>query len=353
VIPYFDELGRRLHETWRAKRFDHEAFTDLAVSAMVENPAHATTSFVDVLRLLGSDTTLPLQMPGSFGEPPVTLFRTERFYIEALFWLDGTTAIHQHGFSGAFQLLEGSSLHCAYDFAADPGARLNANLLGGALALRHAEVLARGDTRPIREGARGVHSLFHLDAPTVTIVARTVSDPGEPQYNFQRPGLAYNPYARTTRTARLVESLRFLHELRHPELVAIAREHIARAESLEAYFLIEKMFAYLEEDGFALLLDAVADAHPLLVPSLRPVFAQRRVERRLLARRKAMRHPDDRFVVALVLAAESGADVLRLARARYGEAGGEARARATLTRLRGAAAGDPLAMPLAELRQGL
>lgn len=80
-------------------------------------------------------------------------------------------------------------------------------------------VLRHVDTREIREGARAIHSLFHLDQPTVTIVVRTIAGPGEAQYNFHKPGLAHNPFFRSIRATRLVESLRFLHELRHPELV--------------------------------------------------------------------------------------------------------------------------------------
>lgn len=351
MVAYFDELGRHLDQTWRARNFDEEAFAEIAVAALVDNPAHERVAFLDILRLLGSDAELPPQMRGAFGEPPVTLFRTERFYIEALHWLDGTTAIHQHGFSGAFQLLEGSSLHSRYRFRRDENARLNANIMGGELSLRDAELLRRGDTREIREGARAIHSLFHLDQPTVTIVVRTIAEPGEAQYNFHKPGLAYNPFFRSLRATRLVESLRFLHELRHPELVAIARDHVLAAESSEAYLLVEKMFGYLDEAGFALFLDAVSEKHPVLVPILANVLELRRHERRILARRKKLRDPGERFFLALILAVDGWEDALRLVAERYP---GEEPARRVLDWTRklegpGATEGDVVRAPLAGL----
>jgi hypothetical protein len=348
VITYFDELGRHLDQTWRARGYDEEVFAEIAVAAVVESPAHEKVSFLDILRLLGSEAELPLQMRGGFGEPPVTLFRTERFYIEALHWLDGTTAIHQHGFSGAFHLLEGSSLHCSYRFRREEGGRLNANLMGGELSLHHAELLRRGDTRAIHEGSRSIHSLFHLDQPTVTIVVRTIAEPSEPQYNFQKPGLAHNPFARTARATRLVESLRFLHELRHPELVAMARDHVLRAESLEAYLLVEKMFGCLDEEGFGIFLEAVVERHPILVPILARVFDVRRRERRVLARRKKSRDEGERFFLALILGVDGWEDVLRLVAERYA---GQEPARRVLdwTRRLSPSDEDVMTAPLADL----
>ncbi|MFN2514442.1 MAG: hypothetical protein ABR568_23900, partial [Pyrinomonadaceae bacterium] len=55
--------------------------------------------------------SLPHQydVEGRFGNPPITLFAGPRFHIDVYYWLDGTTSIHQHSFTGAFQVLLGSS----------------------------------------------------------------------------------------------------------------------------------------------------------------------------------------------------------------------------------------------------
>jgi hypothetical protein len=44
------------------------------------------------------------------------VYAGRRFYVEVVFWAEGTTAIHQHSFSGAFQVLVGSSIHTLYGF---------------------------------------------------------------------------------------------------------------------------------------------------------------------------------------------------------------------------------------------
>jgi hypothetical protein len=44
--------------------------------------------------------------------------------IEALFWVDGTTSIHQHSFSGAFQVLAGKSIHSRYRSTVATGSAL-------------------------------------------------------------------------------------------------------------------------------------------------------------------------------------------------------------------------------------
>ncbi len=38
------------------------------------------------------------------------------YFIQALTWMEGTTAIHDHAFCGAFMVLEGASLHVTYGF---------------------------------------------------------------------------------------------------------------------------------------------------------------------------------------------------------------------------------------------
>ncbi|AVP96090.1 hypothetical protein C7S18_02275 [Ahniella affigens] len=54
-----------------------------------------------------------------FAEPPASLYRDAHFDNSALTWLDGTTSIHQHGFSGAFHVPAGGSIHARYSFKPD------------------------------------------------------------------------------------------------------------------------------------------------------------------------------------------------------------------------------------------
>src|SRR5690349_464094 len=118
MIPYFQHLGQSIERAWLTRSYDEEVFPSLVLDALEEHPPVEHVGVEDIVDWMFS----PLQefrQPSQqklFGEPPVMLFQGPRFYIEALFWLSGTTDIHEHGFSGAFTVLEGSSVHSHWRF---------------------------------------------------------------------------------------------------------------------------------------------------------------------------------------------------------------------------------------------
>jgi hypothetical protein len=194
--------------------------------------------FADIIRWLWSERPMPLQhLPGSdFGSPPLTVFSGERFFIEALFWLEGETAVHQHGFSGAFQLLCGSSIHCRYAF--ETRERIHAGFRLGDLTLTDAELLSPGEVRQIGSGSRFIHSTFHLEKPTVTVVVRTIADAeASPQLTYHWPHVAMEAGAPPTLTGRRLKALEYLLQVRPTEYVAFATELLERVD-LEMAFRI-------------------------------------------------------------------------------------------------------------------
>src|SRR5690606_36549914 len=107
-----------------------------------------------------------------FSNLPLILYRCPTFYIELLVWTRGTTAIHEHGFSGAFKVVAGSSLHTRYGFSAER--RINHRLWLGRVECLGAEYLQKGSIRPSYPGAEGLcHSLLHFDHASATMVSRT------------------------------------------------------------------------------------------------------------------------------------------------------------------------------------
>ena len=172
-----DQVGFEIERLWQTTDYDPGQFSDLAVKALIDADLPHRTRPDDVIDWVFGASALPRQqnLPATFGQPPVTLFRSRRFYIEALFWVDGTTSIHQHAFSGAFQVLEGSSIETQYTF--EPTRRVSEHFVLGALHVKSTSFLRTGDVRPIRQGRRQlIHSLFHLERPSVTIVVRTFRD---------------------------------------------------------------------------------------------------------------------------------------------------------------------------------
>src|SRR5262249_17465041 len=152
------------------------------------------------------------ELDNEFGQPPLNVYVNERFSIEVLFWLDGTPAIHEHAFAGAFHVLAGASIHSQYAF--DLHERVSRRLLLGDLRLRGVEQLGQGDTRPIRPGPQFIHAVFHLDRPSVTVVVRTPSKKELlPQYSYCKPSAAYAHFELGEQMTRQLQLLAMLRDI--------------------------------------------------------------------------------------------------------------------------------------------
>lgn len=191
VIKY---LAKRIDQSWQRMGHSEAAFADIAAESLSDAAIHRELTTADILRWLSSDVLLPTQfdLEAKFADPPLTLHVANAFYIAAYFWADGTTNVHQHAFTGAFQVLDGSSLHVEYEF--ERSSTHGDQLHFGRLGVRRHEVLKRGDVRRIPNGPSGIHSLFHLDQPSVTLIVRTTKGLTLPQLAYLAPGVAYDEF---------------------------------------------------------------------------------------------------------------------------------------------------------------
>jgi len=179
AIHRFDECGNRsrvrsrrrrtVERRWKAEDYSEELFPEVAAQALSEADLPARVDPWEIIRWVHSAESLPQQadVEGRFGNPPITLFSGPRFFIDIYYWLDGATSIHQHSFTGAFQVLLGSSIHSRYSFREDKV--INEQFSVGAVALEEVQLLKLKDVRMIRPGRDFIHSLFHLDRPSATI----------------------------------------------------------------------------------------------------------------------------------------------------------------------------------------
>ncbi|RKI15665.1 hypothetical protein D7Y15_13365 [Corallococcus sp. AB030] len=112
----FQDMGRLLQERWLKVQHSEEAFPDIAAEVLRELAPHQAFKTLEPLEWLYGTRDFPKQLttrPG-FGQPALTVFSDARLLIDLYYWVDGTTDIHQHGFCGAFQVLQGSSIHGHY-----------------------------------------------------------------------------------------------------------------------------------------------------------------------------------------------------------------------------------------------
>src|SRR5258708_40078157 len=125
-MEIFQTLGSEIEDLWRDKNYDEDIFPSLAADALrrIDLPSKVSAWEIVEWTLKQSELLRQKDPRANFGEPPITLFVGPRFYIDAYIWLEGTTAIHQHGFCGAFQVLMASSIHSWFEF--EPSEKLKA-----------------------------------------------------------------------------------------------------------------------------------------------------------------------------------------------------------------------------------
>jgi hypothetical protein len=331
-LPVIAELGARLEERWRAVNYDERVFPDMACAALADArlPDHLTSD--QLIEWALTEMTLPPQKDpeARFGQPPLTLFQSPRFHVDALHWIDGSTTIHQHSFSGAFQVLVGSSIETRYAF--DQEQSFDGHFVTGRLRVVATALHAAGDVTPIRSGPTGlIHSLFHLDRPSVSVVVRTYHDDhAGPQFRYARPGIGIDPFFVEPNRDRVLQVIELLRNIAHPSLERWVGDLIARSDLHTAYRLLESCVNLPDRALFDRLAGRVRDTEA------RDRFAQAFEEKRrisfLYGRRGLVKDPELRFFIGVLLNATCRADVLALVHER-------------------AAAGDPARQVAAWLRQ--
>lgn len=189
VGEYWKTLGQRLEAGLNGKPPAGDAFAELATTALHELPA-PRMSATAIADWVIDEGRLPEQVnfQSSFGEPPLVVYETNDFYLEVLFWFPGRTAIHGHGFSGAFVVLDGLSIQTEFAFhqrsQPEEGVRL------GTLEPRSIEFIEPGKVCTISEGEQFIHTVAHLGNPSLTLVVRTYGGAKRQQYRYHRCGFA-------------------------------------------------------------------------------------------------------------------------------------------------------------------
>jgi hypothetical protein len=301
-MEIFQELGRHIGEEWSRADFDNQRLPEIAAAGLHALRPWERVHYEDIVEWVVGAREFPSQvgLDSKFGQPPITLYWQPRFYIEALFWTTATTAIHQHRFSGAFAVLAGSSLQTRYRFS--PRQRINEHLTIGDLALHDMKRLQIGDVEPIRSGTALIHSVFHLETPSVTLVVRTPGDvESGVQYQYLRPHLAINTFFTDPLMVRRSQVLELMERLRSPRYEEMALRALECADFLETYWILSRADSVLRgREGLGRLLEAARRRHGAKVDLLLPVFEATHREALLMSRRDRITNAEHRFFLALL-----------------------------------------------------
>ena len=201
VLGLADDVERR----W-VDRADDAAFARAATDALAAAALPARLPTAAVLRYLAVWPDLPSVLAGEneYGEPTVTVWRSDDFHVEVIVWTLGAISLHDHVNAGAFVPLEGRRFHTRYEFAptgtwADRYAVGRLQLLGG-------EVLEPGDARGILPGTAFLHDLLFAAERCTTVSIRRRASGGE-SASYVAPGLRLPNVGLTGRRIRALHHL--------------------------------------------------------------------------------------------------------------------------------------------------
>ncbi|MGS1076227.1 hypothetical protein [Burkholderia glumae] len=285
---------------WRRCNFDEIAFPDIALPFVKKLVENAPPNALDFVRILCAHGFLE-SANFNFSDGQIPLFRSSRFTVDLLLWMEGTTSIHQHGFSGAFGVFSGTSLHSEYGFR--NSVRINSRFYTGEIHLSSLELLKRGDVRKITSGKNFIHSLFHIETPSLSVVVRTLGEPdAKPQLDYRKPYFAIDPTYFPGYIEGAAKAIRVLSS-GGKEGIRFAVQRMHKVYAQQDIYLIFRKIALADASGDLLdtMLEALAECDKDFCESLHNVLFKEFVVSLLVKARRTIIDPEVRVFLALVM----------------------------------------------------
>ncbi|MEO5860280.1 MAG: hypothetical protein ABIR33_15190 [Pyrinomonadaceae bacterium] len=333
-MELFARLGDEIELLWRDANYDEFKLPAIAKAKLAEHNLPSKVTPWDVLdwAMFTPELTPQADPNSNFGDPPITVYSGTRFHIDVYFWFTGTTAIHQHGFSGAFQVLAGSSIHSWYEFTPDD--YVNVFMEYGRMDLKVCEILEIGAVQEINPGRQYIHSLFHLDDPSVTIVVRTRKSPMFlPQYSYHKPHLALDPFYVQDSMNKKVQSMGAMLKAKRPDADEKIGELLANSDIQQTFHLLQNLRSMIRTDKVKQMFNvenfdqrfnglfAISKArHGIRAERLLDVFDYQDKVISTVNRRDYVTDPALRFFLAVLLNIDGRENIYKLIKQRYPDA---------------------------------
>jgi hypothetical protein len=239
-----EKLAERFERAWSQTGYALDALPELAereVEDLLGDRELTTDAILDALAA-SADWSEQLDPYTHFGEPAVTVHKTERWVLDVYLWLHPVTALHDHRFRGAFGVVGGLTQNSTYHFT--PRAPRPDGIEVGRLTRRQTELLRPGSVRRILPGSGFIHQVVHIARPTVSVALRTAREPDLPsQREYFAPGLAVPslPYLSHPQRRKL-ELIGTLVALGGPRLEERLGELVSREDETCAFWMLYRMF---------------------------------------------------------------------------------------------------------------
>jgi len=202
----FTAIGTRVLERWKQQSFDEHALPSIACDILSEGHLESLNPERLAAELVHQATFDSMQTMAAFSDLALNVFQHPRFFIEVLYWATGTTTIHEHSFSGAFYVWHGQSLNIEYSFQEQK--YFNSRFRIGDLNIYRVERLQKGAIKSIRSGPALIHTVFHLECPSITVVIRTHQNPDAlPQFEYRYPHVAIDTTQIDPATVKRIQAI--------------------------------------------------------------------------------------------------------------------------------------------------
>lgn len=302
-INWIHELGSTIERRWKSKDYTPQIFPKLASDCLKEHLANETINFDRLFSELKTIKSLPKQfdLPGKFGNPPLTLFRDKQnqFIIDLLFWLKPEIAIHDHRFSGAFAVVKGNSLHCQYFFKSkeQPSKKLHI----GDLKLGPVKYLKTGEVMAVPAGRSFIHCVWHLNFPTVSLIARTITDERiDFQYEYYSPHIAHSSKDPSELVVRKLQLEKYLREIKYNLTEDFVSDSILKGDPSVAFtFLRNFYFNTHNQDLLNKYIKKLLQQHGSWVKMMEEALLKQDVAHRI--KWEIVRNPSHRLLLSLLV----------------------------------------------------
>lgn len=316
MFPTIETLAIAIDNAWSRVNYAENDFCEIAASCLLQP---LDLDFNTIARSICEGFTLPQQRrrDQGFGQPALTLYYGERFLIEALCWHSGTPAIHQHAFSGAFRVITGQSVHSRYSFAE---VDRFSQIIFGELRLESVEILNNSSTVKIPRGSSLIHSAFHLDSPSMTLVART-HQTADPELTYLPPGVAYDPSARSSSLHKRLQLLDTLSLTGHESYCDCIQAAIDNSNLYDGMAIVMRAGSHrVDEPTFRSLAERLRDLHGMKVSPVISALIEERRRSSIVRLRATVTDEESRFFLASLMSFTCRTDLLAAVVQRYGDA---------------------------------
>jgi hypothetical protein len=315
-LALLETVRDQVERDFRQANFDHDRFAAIAEAALIEAdfPRNFRFDFDELTRwVLAPGHVTPRDSSRLFSNLPVSVAWGTGFFVELLLWTTSAPSIHQHSFSGAFTVAQGSSIHS--QFRIDTLERITeaVQLVKGSLVTT--ELLQPGMVRRITAGSQLTHSTFHLGEPTISIVVRTAYEPWHlPQLSLLPPHYTYAPawLRRDGQIDYLTRAFQVMSTISAPDFMQVALDRFGDLDFGRALLLLAETFQLFIGPDLERVLARFKEAHGRLADGLPAVAKRYDLEARISRLRHVTADEDQRFALAVLMVAQDHEQARRI-----------------------------------------